>query len=154
MLFRSPALISHPFNGKILPYRVDWVVEKSEINGIQIPTDSILWDSNLKEWRQVGEQQFTKSKVTLDFKFSNWHNQSMMDIYDILYSMYFASEWSEKTDDSDRTFDSEFSPRVFQSIQTIKGIRIIDNDSMEVYLDYSHFDEGEIAQWEIGRAHV
>lgn len=143
----DPALISHPFNGKILPYRVDWVVEKSEINGIQIPTDSILWDSNLKEWRQVGEQQFTKSKVTLDFKFSNWHNQSMMDIYDILYSMYFASEWSEKSDDNDRTFDSEFSPRVFQSIQTIKGIRIIDNDTMEVYLDYSHFDEGEIAQW-------
>ena len=146
-IISDPALIAHPFNGKILPYRVDWVVEKSEFNGIQIPTDSILWDSNLKEWRQVGEQQFTKSKVTLDFKFSNWHNQSMMDIYDILYSMYFASEWSEKSDDSDRTFDSEFSPRVFQSIQTIKGIRIIDNDSMEVYLDYSHFDEGEIAQW-------
>ena len=146
-IISDPALISHPFNGKILPYRVDWVVEKSEINGIQIPTDSILWDSNLKEWRQVGEQQFTKSKVTLDFKFSNWHNQSMMDIYDILYSMYFASEWSEKSDDNDRTFDSEFSPRVFQSIQTIKGIRIIDNDTMEVYLDYSHFDEGEIAQW-------
>ena len=146
-IISDPALISHPFNGKILPYRVDWVVEKSEFKGIQIPTDSILWDSNLKDWRQVGEQQFTKSKVTLDFKFSNWHNQSMMDIYDILYSMYFASEWSEKTDDSDRTFDSEFSPRVFQSIQTIKGIRIIDNDTMEVYLDYSHFDEGEIAQW-------
>ena len=146
-IISDPALISHPFNGKILPYRVDWVVEKSEFKGIQIPTDSILWDSNLKDWRQVGEQQFTKSKVTLDFKFSNWHNQSMMDIYDILYSMYFASEWSEKTDDGDRTFDSEFSPRVFQSIQTIKGIRIIDNDTMEVYLDYSHFDEGEIAQW-------
>ena len=146
-IISDPALISHPFNGKILPYRVDWVVEKSEFKGIQIPTDSILWDSNLKDWRQVGEQQFTKSKVTLDFKFSNWHNQSMMDIYDILYSMYFASEWSEKSDDSDRTFDSEFSPRVFQSIQTIKGIRIIDNDTMEVYLDYSHFDEGEIAQW-------
>ena len=146
-IISDPALISHPFNGKILPYRVDGVVEKSEFKGIQIPTDSILWDSNLKDWRQVGEQQFTKSKVTLDFKFSNWHNQSMMDIYDILYSMYFASEWSEKSDDSDRTFDSEFSPRVFQSIQTIKGIRIIDNDTMEVYLDYSHFDEGEIAQW-------
>ena len=146
-IISDPALIAHPFNGKILPYRADWVVEKSELEGVQIPTDAILWDSNLKEWKQVGGQQFSKSKVTLDFKFSNWHNQNMMDINDILYSMYFASEWSEKTDDGDRTFDSEFSPRVFQSIQTIKGIRIIDSDTMEVYLDYSHFDEGEIAQW-------
>ena len=82
------------------------------------------------------------SKVTFDFEFSNWHNGEKMDINDILHSLYFTIEWGTQTDENDRTFDTEFTPRASQSIQTIIGVNPIDEDTIEVYVDYWHFDEG------------
>ena len=70
-----------------------------------------------------------------------------MDMNDILHSLYFTVEWGTQTDENDKTFDTEFTPRAAQSIQTIKGINQIDEDTIEVYVDYWHFDEGEIAEW-------
>ena len=70
-----------------------------------------------------------------------------MDMNDILHSLYFTIEWGTQTDENDRTFDTEFTPRAAQSIQTIKGVNPIDEDTIEVYVDYWHFDEGEIAEW-------
>ena len=49
-----------------------------------------------------------------------------MDINDILHSLYFTIEWGTQTDENDKTFDTEFTPRAAQSIQTIKGIKQID----------------------------
>jgi len=66
---------------------------------------------------------------------------------DILHSLYFTIEWGTQEGGDDRTFDTEFTPRAAQSIQTIKGINPIDGDTIEVYVDYWHFDEGEIADW-------
>ena len=87
------------------------------------------------------------SKVIFDFEFSNWHNGEQMDMNDILHSLYFTIEWGTQVDENDRTFDTEFTPRASQSIQTIIGINPVDKDTMEVYVDYWHFDEGEIAEW-------
>ena len=70
-----------------------------------------------------------------------------MDMNDILHSLYFTVEWGTQTDENDKTFDTEFTPRAAQSIQTIKGINQVDEDTIEVYVDYWHFDEGEIAEW-------
>ena len=72
-----------------------------------------------------------------------------MDINDILHSLYFTIEWGTQTDENDRTFDTEFTPRASQSIQTIIGVNPIDEDTIEVYVDYWHFDEGEIADWAV-----
>ena len=70
-----------------------------------------------------------------------------MDMNDILYSLYFTIEWGTQTDENDKTFDSEFTPIAAQSLQTIKGVKVIDEDTIEVYADYWHFDDGEIAEW-------
>jgi peptide/nickel transport system substrate-binding protein len=53
-------------------------------------------------------------------------------------------EWTCDTED-DRTCDSEYSPKALQAVQTIVGIRVIDSDTIEVYQNYWHFDEAEIA---------
>jgi peptide/nickel transport system substrate-binding protein len=66
---------------------------------------------------------------------------------DILYSLYFTIEWGTQLDKNDKTFDTEFTPRAAQSIHTIKGVNVIDEDTIEVYVDYWHFDDGEIAEW-------
>lgn len=68
---------------------------------------------------------------------------------DILHSLYFTIEWGTQSDENDKTFDTEFTPRAAQSIQTIIGVNPIDDDTIEVYVDYWHFDEGEIADWAV-----
>ncbi len=70
-----------------------------------------------------------------------------MDMNDILHSLYFTIEWGTQTDESDKTYDTEYTPRAAQSVQTLIGVRPLDKDTIEVYVDFWHFDEGEIADW-------
>jgi peptide/nickel transport system substrate-binding protein len=70
-----------------------------------------------------------------------------MDMNDILHSLYFTIEWGTQIDEKDKTFDTEFTPRAAQSIQTIVAINQIDEDTVEVYVNYWHFNENEIAEW-------
>jgi peptide/nickel transport system substrate-binding protein len=56
-------------------------------------------------------------------------------------------EWGTQADENDKTFDTEFTPRASQSIETIIAINQIDDDTIEVYVNYWHFDENEIAEW-------
>ena len=85
--------------------------------------------------------------AVLDFEFGRWHNGQEMGIDDIMYSLYFAAEWGTQTGEDDRTFDAEFTPRAAQSVQTVKGIRQVDADTIEIFTDFWHFDQGEIADW-------
>ena len=147
-IISDPGTFKHPFTGETIPIREKWKVETAGPHGkLDIPTESKIWNPTLQKWTNVEPNSHATSKVTYDFKFSNWHNGQKMDMNDILYSLYFTIEWGTQTDENDRTFDTEFTPRAAQSIQTIKGINIIDDDTIEVYVDYWHFDEGEIAEW-------
>lgn len=147
-IISDPATFKHPFTGETFPVRTTWQVEtKGPNEKINISQDAEMWNPSLQKWEKVDENAQATSKVTFDFKFSNWHNGEKMDMNDILYSLYFTVEWGIQTDENDKTFDTEFTPRAAQSIQTIKGVNQIDEDTIEVYVDYWHFDEGEIADW-------
>lgn len=67
-----------------------------------------------------------------------------MDMNDILHSLYFTMEWGTQTDKNDKTFDVEFTPIASQAVQTIIGIKPIDENTIDVYVDYWHFDEGKL----------
>ncbi|MCV0431630.1 ABC transporter substrate-binding protein [Nitrosopumilus sp.] len=149
-IISDPATFKHPFTGETFPVRTTWNVEtKGPTDKINIPKEAVIWNPNLQKWDNVSENSQAISKVTFDFKFSNWHNGVKMDMNDILHSLYFTIEWGTQTDQTDQTFDTEFTPRAAQSIQTIRGINPIDEDTIEVYVDYWHFDEGEIAEWAV-----
>jgi len=144
----DPATFKHPFTGETFPIRATWEVENEGPNNkINIPQEATMWNPIIQKWENVEANSQSTSKVTFDFKFSNWHNGEKMDMKDIIHSLYFTVEWGTQTDENDKTFDTEFTPRAAQSIQTIKGINQIDEDTIEVYVDYWHFDEGEIAEW-------
>ncbi|MGY5148089.1 MAG: ABC transporter substrate-binding protein [Candidatus Nitrosopumilus sp. bin_7KS] len=147
-IISDPATFKHPFTGETFPIRATWEVESEGPNNkINIPQEAIMWNPIIKKWEKVEANAQSTSKVTYDFKFSNWHNGEKMDMNDILHSLYFTVEWGTQTDENDKTFDTEFTPRAAQSIQTIKGINLVDDKTIEVYVDYWHFDEGEIAEW-------
>jgi peptide/nickel transport system substrate-binding protein len=147
-IISDPITFKHPFTGETFPVRAQWEVETSSINEkIKVPIEAKMWNPALQEWSYVSPNTIATSKVTFDFKFSNWHNGQSMDMNDILHSLYFTIEWGTQSDEKDKTFDTEFTPRAAQSIQTIIGINQIDNDTIEVYVDYEHFDKNEIAEW-------
>ena len=144
----DPSLTGHPFSGKIFPIRTNWEIEtdgpKSVVN---VPVDAIIWDSKSKNWKEVGPNTFAISKATFDLNFGEWHNGQKMNMNDIIYSTYFLLEWGSEKDENDKTFDSDYSPQAAQTAKTLVGIKPIDNDTIEVYTNYWHFDEGEIASW-------
>ena len=147
-IISDPITFKHPFTGETFPVRAEWKVETSELNEkIEVPNETKIWNPVTQQWKGVPANTLATSKVTFDFKFSNWHNGQPMDMNDILHSLYFTIEWGTQNDENDKTFDTEFTPRAAQSIQTIIGINQIDDDTIEVYVDYWHFDENEIAEW-------
>ena len=144
----DPISFKHPFTGETFPVRTQWKVETSGLDEkINVPVDAKMWSPSLQKWENVSADTFATSKVTFDFEFSNWHNGKLMDINDILHSLYFTMEWGTQIDENDKTFDTEFTPRAAQSIQTIIAINQIDDNTVEVYVNYWHFDENEIAEW-------
>ncbi|MDH3853508.1 MAG: ABC transporter substrate-binding protein [Nitrosopumilus sp.] len=149
-IISDPATFKHPFTGETFPVRATWEVETAESNKkIDIPQKAKIWNPTLQKWDNVDENALATSKVTFNFEFSNWHNGEKMNMDDILHSLYFTIEWGTQVDENDKTFDTEYTPRAAQSIQTIVGVNPIDENTVEVYVDYWHFDEGEIADWAV-----
>ena len=147
-IISDPATFKHPFSGETFPVRTKWQVETAGPNEkLDIPQEAKIWNPLSQKWENVGLDTVATSKVTFDFEFSNWHNGQKIDMSDILHSLYFTIEWGTQTDENDKTFDTEFTPRAAQSVQTIIGVNPIDENTIEVYVDYWHFDEGEIADW-------
>jgi len=144
----DPGTFKHPFTGETFPVRTDWQVETAGPDGnLTVPTDATIWNPVLQQWENIKPDTTSKSKVVFDFNFGNWHNGQKIDMNDVMHSLYFTIEWGTQTDENDRTFDTEFTPRAAQNAQTIVGVKQIDEDTIEVYVDYWHFDEGEIAGW-------
>jgi peptide/nickel transport system substrate-binding protein len=147
-IISDPGTFKHPFTGETFPVRADWQVETAGPNDkLTVPQNAIIWNPALQRWDNISQGTFATSKVTFDFKFSNWHNGQKMDMNDILHSLYFIVDWGTQVDENDRTFDTEYTPRAAQMIESIIGVNQIDEDTLEVYVDYWHFDEGEIADW-------
>ena len=144
----DPGVFSHPFTGKTIPIRTDWHVENFGSDAkITVPDDAISWDIDTQRWENVGVGREATSKITFDLILGNWHHEQRMDMNDILYNMYFLQEWGSELHEGDGTYDSEYSPQAAQNAKTLVGIKPIDDDTVEVYVDYWHFDEAEIAAW-------
>lgn len=143
----DPGTFKHPYTGESFPIRTTWNVETGGPDGfVTLPDGVINWDPALQEWKAVSDNKAT-SKITYKLLFANWHNGQRMDMNDILYSVYFAMEWGSQKQENDKTFDSEYTPQASQLVDTIVGIRVVDEDTIEVYVNYWHFDEAEIADW-------
>ncbi|HWP78861.1 MAG: ABC transporter substrate-binding protein [Thermoproteota archaeon] len=144
----DPGIFKNPYSGQNFPVRQHWQVVTAGPDGaLEVPDDAINWDSSLQKWTKVGPNTKATSKITYDLLWSNWHHGQKMDINDILYSVYFGQEWASSSGDNDKTFDPEYSPTAAQSARTFVGMRVIDEDTVEVYVNFWHFDESEIADW-------
>ncbi|MEM2760950.1 MAG: hypothetical protein QXW73_09215, partial [Nitrososphaerales archaeon] len=144
----DPGTFRNPYTGDVTPIRTTWQVVTAGPNGeLDVPPDAIIWDAVNEKWSNVGSNVNAISKVTYDVTYSKWHNGVMMDKNDILYSIYFTFEWGQKEGDNDPTFDSEYTSQLEQLLPTIKGIKFLSDSRVEAYIDFWHYDQGEIADY-------
>ena len=144
----DPGVFKHPYTGDTIPIRTDFTVETAgPVGKLDVPEDAITWDPTLQKWDTIKAGTQATSKVIFDLKFSKWHNGMQMDMNDVLHSLYFTLEWGSEQQEDDKTFDTEYTPRAAQTVQTLIGVRPVDENTLEVYVDYWHFDEAEIADW-------
>ncbi len=142
----DPGSFKNPYTGYTIPVRSDWEVHaKGPLDKIDVPSDAIRWDVAQQKWVHVGDGAKATSEVTFHLKFGNWHNKMPMDMNDVLYGIYFMYQWGQDQTNGTMTFDSEYSPKANQAAKTLIGVRVVGNDTIEVYQNYWHFDSGEIA---------
>ena len=142
----DPGSFKNPYTGYTIPVRSDWQVQTAgPLGKLDVPNDAIYWDAVKQKWTQVGSGIKATSKVTFHLKFGNWHNKMPMDMNDVLYGIYFLYQWGADQTNGTMTFDSEYSPKASQSAKTLIGVRVVDANTIEVYQNYWHFDDNEIA---------
>jgi peptide/nickel transport system substrate-binding protein len=142
----DPGSFKNPYTGYTIPVRSDWEVHaKGPLDKLDVPSDAIRWDATKQKWVQVGPGAKATSEVTFHLKFGNWHDGIPMDMNDVLYGIYFMYQWGADQTNGTMTFDSEYSPKANQAAKTLIGVRVVNNDTIEVYQNYWHFDSGEIA---------
>ncbi|MFQ5761633.1 MAG: ABC transporter substrate-binding protein [Candidatus Bathyarchaeia archaeon] len=144
----DPAAWTNPHTGEIIPLRTTWTVESAGPEGaLTVPGDAMVWDVDRGRWKQVGEGVTAISKGTFDLKLANWHHGELMSKADMLFALYFTFEWGTRQGEADLTFDPEYTQRSEPFVKTLKGFRFLDDDTVEVYVDYWHFDEAFIADY-------
>lgn len=144
----DPGLFRNPYTGDVIPIRTSFEVTTAGPDGkLSVPSDAVIWDAVNEEWINVGSDVDAISKVTYDLRYSKWHHGIEMDKNDILYSLYFPFEWGTDEGEGDPTFDSEYTSQVEQVVKTIKGIKFLSDNKVEMYIDFWHFDRGEIADY-------
>ena len=140
----DPGVWPHPHTGRYIPVRAEFEVETAGPDGsLPVPADATVWDVKSQKWVEVGEGVKAKSKVTFKYTWGKWHHGQPITIADILSSI--AVTFEVLSPDSEIYDPNVENPTIRTFIETFKGIRIVDENTVEVYIDYWHPDETFIA---------
>lgn len=137
-----------PYTGEVIPMRTPWtnITTKGPLEKLVVPNDSMNWDPISEQWTGPGKNNTAFTVVKYDNLYSSWHNGIPMTPADLLYLQYFVFEWGKDTGDpADLTNDPEYMAGVEPGLPLIKGIRFLDNQTVESYVDQWHFDDKELA---------
>ena len=147
----DPAVTRHPFTGLPIPMRASYVVETAGPSGsLPVPSDAQMWDADAGRWSDVGSGVEARSKVVFDYsKYfqAPWHHGEQISMADVIYGIY-------------QTYDLVYGPEKSQVefalstvtkplLDTFRGYRIIDDNHIEVYVDYWHFEDDYIAEYAV-----
>jgi peptide/nickel transport system substrate-binding protein len=138
----------HPFTASAMPFRANYEVETEGPEGtLDVPSDAYVWDADGDAWTAVGSGVNATSKVSYDmskFLGTKWHHDVEQSWADFIYNM--ASGWEFADDEARSARESEISSNNQGYYSIVKGVKIV-GDSLEVYIDYYHFDMNEIAMF-------
>ena len=145
----DPPITRHPFSGLPIPYRAEYdVVTNGPTNPMQVPLDAVIWSTESDSWENIGSDTTAVSKVTLDYSkyfSSKWHHGENIDMSDVLYSIYQVYDLTY--DDQKSGIEFAIATTTKPYLDSFKGFRIVDDNRIEVYLDFWHFSEDYIADY-------
>jgi len=145
----DPPIVRDPSTGLPKQFRSSYqVVESSHLSRIDVPGDAFLWDSGSRSWIKVPAGTKAKSRVIFNYaKYINskWHHGVEISLADFLYSLYqsFDIVYNEKKS----TIEVSLSATRKPILETFKGFRIINQTSIEVYVDYWHPVKEYVAEY-------
>lgn len=143
----------HPHTGRWINERNTITVDTAGPDGnLTVPSDAILYntggnnDTSDDAWVAVGTGVTATSKVTVDMIFGKWHHGPDMSMDDVLYTYANAMRRLDgdifAIDGLTSTIDGS---EAFFYTDQLKGLKVVDADTLEVYVDYWHVDPQEIA---------
>ncbi|MFO1540172.1 MAG: ABC transporter substrate-binding protein [Chloroflexota bacterium] len=148
-LLHDPALTSDPWSGRTIPYRAAHRVETAGPDGaLPVPADAVAWDALADAWVPVPAGTTATSIVRYDYTRyigAPWHDGSPITLADALYPIIQGSELVR--DPVKAALEPAVAATRATTLDTIRGYRFPDDHTVEVYVDYWHFDENEIARF-------
>ncbi len=145
----DPPIWNDPFTGIPQPFRADYSVETAGPEGVMdVPADAVTWDVTSKTWTPVVAGTTAVSKVTFDYSrylTANWHHGQPITIADAVYSI--AQGFDLAYDPEKARIETALAVTSRPILETFRGYRLTDDDQLEVYVDYWHFDEDYIGAY-------
>ncbi len=141
----DPGLITHPKTGEYIPYRIVYKVYTAGPHGkLPIPAGTIIWDPKARMWKPT-PYKYAKSKVVVRFIFGKWHDNTTMNMADVL--AWLALQLDIATNGTPVYDPNIVGPTLMTFKKIFRGIRIVNSDAVELYLDYWHPDKSMIARY-------
>lgn len=145
----DPPIANHPFTGVPTPFRASYEVTTVGPTGtLDVPADAVVWDAQADAWVPVAAGTQATSVVTFDYsKYlqSHWHDGQPITMADAVYSIAQGFDIAYDPDKAQVEVALAATSRPY--LDTFKGFRLTDDDRLEVYVDYWHFDQDQIAAY-------
>jgi len=145
----DPPLWNDPFSGLPEPFRASFEVETAGPAGwLDVPADAQLWNVEQKAWVNVPAGTQARSKVTFDYADmvgANWHHGQQITLADALYSIMQGFDIAYDPNKSRIEVAMAFTARPY--LETLRGYRAVGDDRLEVYVDFWHFEQAQIASY-------
>jgi peptide/nickel transport system substrate-binding protein len=145
----DPPLANHPFTGVPGPFRASYEVNTAGPDGtLDVPADAVVWDPANDAWVPVAGGTTARSVVTFDYsKYlgTHWHDGQEITLADAIYPI--AQGFDLAYDADKARIETALAVTARPYLETFKGFRLTPDDKLEVYVDYWHFDEGQIAAY-------
>ncbi len=145
----DPPLWRHPFTGVPVPFRAHYEVETAGPTGkINVPPNAFVWNASVGEWLEVGQGVKATSKVTFNYRqylSSKWHHDQSITMADAIYAIYQAFDMTYNPDKAAIEYAIATVGKPY--LDTFRGFNLLNDTSLEVYIDYWHFEPEYIAEF-------
>jgi peptide/nickel transport system substrate-binding protein len=142
-------IVNHPFSGLPIPFRASFETDTAGPDGtLEVPEDALLWDAKADAWTPVGAGVTAVSKVTYDYsKYfqAPFHHGQQITPADLMYGI--AQSWEMAYDDDRIQIETALGVTARPFLETFKGFRLLDDDRLETYVDFWHFEPTYIASY-------
>src|SRR3990172_1330697 len=149
-LMTDPAMAPHPHTGRYVNYRTNATVDTSGPDGnATVPSNAAKFDAATNTWVNVAAGTTAVSKVTYDFMFGSWHHGQAISMDDVMNAWACLTRRSDEVNGDIATTPgitnaATEAEKFFVENNWIAN-RVVDSDTLEVYMDYWHADLQEIA---------